>query len=720
MGNRGRLALIFAGLWLACYLLLGATLSLLARRFGAEPGAAAGLAALGALALLPLLVLAWLHVDRRILLPLRELERGMRMLVDGRLGQRPLELPRRHDLGGLPDALGHAARALGEAERDKQRAIETATLQVAEQKGWLEVILQGLSEGVLVCNRSHQILLYNEAAMRMLGRPEMTGLGRPVFGLLSRAPILHAIERLERHVGERSVEADQPPRPEELATSFVCGTADARLMLRGRLGIVQGEGGQWSAYAISLVDISDSMPALARAESLRRAIGRDLRSPLANLRAAAETLAAFPGMEAEKRQEFDQILLKESAALSERLEMLTAELRAEKGGHWPMADIYGEDLLNCLARRLREGEAAIELTMTGAPLWLHGDSLSLMLASERLVRRLHAHLGIRQFDAELLLGDRRVYLDIGWNGTALAAKELDGWIDERIEDAPGGLSMRDILERHGSEIWSQSGRHPGSAVIRIPLIPPLRGQFSPPAERLPPRPEFYDFSLMHGHSGNMELSSQRLDDLTFVVFDTETTGLEPDQGDEIVSIAGVRVVKGRVLTGETFERLVNPGRPVPAASTRFHGITDADVADKPPIQIVLPQFMDFSGDAVLVAHNAPFDLKFLHLHETEANVAIRNAALDTLLLSALLDPQESDHSLDTLLDRYGVRLIGRHTALGDAMATAEILVRMIARLRDRGLVTFGDVQAASMPLARRRRDVAPMEPRERRRAGEAT
>ncbi|MCW5752356.1 MAG: 3'-5' exonuclease, partial [Alphaproteobacteria bacterium] len=408
-----------------------------------------------------------------------------------------------------------------------------------------------------------------------------------------------------------------------------------------------------------------------------------------------------------QRQAFDAILLKESAVLSERLETLAAELRAEPGSPWPMADIYGEDLLNCLARRLGDSAAKIKLTVTGAPLWLHGDSLSLMLVTERLVRELHARHGIDEFDAELLLGDRRVYLDIGWRGQPIAAKELDGWIDERLEELPGGLNMRDILERHGSEIWSQAGRHPDSAVIRIPLIPPLRGQFSPPGERLPPRPEFYDFSLMRGHSGDLELSRRRLDELTFVVFDTETTGLDPERGDEIVSIAGVRVVKGRVLTGETFERLVNPGRPIPAASTRFHGLTDALVAAKPPIQVVLPQFMEFCGDAVIVAHNAPFDLKFLHLHEAEANVSIRNAALDTLLLSALLDPQEEDHSLDTLLERYDVRLAGRHTALGDAMATAEILVRMIARLRDRGLATFGDVQAAASPLARLRREAVP-------------
>jgi DNA polymerase-3 subunit epsilon len=200
----------------------------------------------------------------------------------------------------------------------------------------------------------------------------------------------------------------------------------------------------------------------------------------------------------------------------------------------------------------------------------------------------------------------------------------------------------------------------------------------------PARPEFYDFDLLHRPLPTGAMAERPLRQVSYVVFDVETTGLRPSEGDEVVALAGVRVVNGRVLTMETFDRLVNPGRSIPAESTCFHRITDGMVKDSPPFRVVLPQFRSFAADAVLVAHNAAFDLTFVNRAAQECGICFDQPVVDTLLLSAYLDPDEPDHSLDGIAARLGLTFTQRHSALSDCLVTAAILVRLIERLEERG------------------------------------
>jgi DNA polymerase-3 subunit epsilon len=205
---------------------------------------------------------------------------------------------------------------------------------------------------------------------------------------------------------------------------------------------------------------------------------------------------------------------------------------------------------------------------------------------------------------------------------------------------------------------------------------------------IPARPEFYDYGTPQLPRHMEELEGRALKSLTFTVFDTETTGLRPSQGDEIISIAGVRVSNGALRRDTSFEALVNPGFPVPKPSIRFHGITDDMIADAPAIGAVLPDFHAFVGDSILVAHNAAFDMRFLKLKEEMSGVAFHQVVLDTLLLSVFLDRDAEAHTLDAIAARLGVTVEGRHTAMGDALATAEILLSMLDRLEARGVVSL--------------------------------
>ncbi len=163
----------------------------------------------------------------------------------------------------------------------------------------------------------------------------------------------------------------------------------------------------------------------------------------------------------------------------------------------------------------------------------------------------------------------------------------------------------------------------------------------------------------------------------YVVFDIETTGFSP-LDDRIIEIGAVRIEKGEVT--ETFDEFINPGIPIPWKIKELTGIDDNMVKDAGGVEEVLPRFLDFSRDAVMVAHNADFDTSFIKRNADTLRLSFDKCVLDTLGLSRFLLPGLKNHKLDTLSEELGVSLENHHRAVDDATATGEIFLRLMDKV----------------------------------------
>ncbi len=178
--------------------------------------------------------------------------------------------------------------------------------------------------------------------------------------------------------------------------------------------------------------------------------------------------------------------------------------------------------------------------------------------------------------------------------------------------------------------------------------------------------------------------SQTLDD-TFVVFDIETTGFSSVK-DKIIEIGAVKVENGKIVS--RYSTFVNPEVPIPFEITKLTSITDAMVIDAPKIENVLPEFMEYVGDAVLVAHNAGFDVGFIEENCKRLGIERKLTSVDTVALARVLLPTLSRYKLNVVAKTLGISLENHHRAVDDAGATAEIFVKFVEMLKERKITTL--------------------------------
>ncbi|KXZ39809.1 DNA polymerase-3 subunit alpha [Alkalithermobacter thermoalcaliphilus JW-YL-7 = DSM 7308] len=177
-------------------------------------------------------------------------------------------------------------------------------------------------------------------------------------------------------------------------------------------------------------------------------------------------------------------------------------------------------------------------------------------------------------------------------------------------------------------------------------------------------------------------------DQTFVVFDIETTGLS-NQNDKITEIGAVKIRNFQIV--DTFSALINPEIPIPKTVQELTGITDEMVTDKEKIHEILPKFIDFVGDSVLVAHNAEFDIGFIRENTKSLGIDFNNNYIDTISLAKVLLPNLKKYKLNIVAKELNIKLENHHRAVDDAQATAHIFVKFLEMLSEKGVKTLYEV-----------------------------
>lgn len=589
-------------------------------------------------------------------------------------------------------------------QTDVETRIRAARADLEEEKDILAALMSELTQGVLVCNSEGQILLYNNRARQLLshspdklttngtGTGVLVGLGRSIFSIIDRSIIVHALENLYHHSNQGTTNA---------VSHFVTTTSGGQL-IRVTMAPVRDKQQEMTGFVLTLEDITRRFEISTRKDILTQGLVEHTRSSLANIRAAIENILEYPDMGRDRLSLFTKIIREEAIALGRQLDKTVKESAEYFEAQWSLEDMHSSDLISAIQRRF-ETKLGITTSIASVDesLWLKIDSYSIVQAMTYIMSRLRDNLGIKEVAFRLERSGRFVRLDLIWKGRPVDTETLRNWEHQTLVTNGEGipLTLKTVADRHKGEVWCQAEKGTNKAYFRLLLPvahvgPERQIQVVPPAS-VPRRLEYYDFDLFNRPGQQSELDDCPLTELAYTIFDTETTGLNPAEGDEIIALGAVRVVNGRLLRQETLDQLINPQRTMSQSAINIHGISMDMLEGQPTIDQVLPLFYHFAEDTVLVAHNAAFDMRFLQLKEERTGIKFLQPVLDTLLLSAVVHPHQNDHSLDAIAQRLGINLIGRHTALGDAIMTGEVFLKLIPLLAEQGIHTLREAREAA-------------------------
>jgi len=613
------------------------------------------------------------------------------------------------ELTRLAEVINESADAFQRLQEEVESRIDAANRALRQERNRFAALLAELPHGVLVCNTEGQILLYNRKAQDYLDEAAPTadnprqaagsvlGLGRSVFGLLDREPIVHALDVMNHALARGQA------KPTFGLMTKLCGERFIRVNM-APVTEADDEARTLGGFVLTLEDITGEVAADSERDYQLQRLIDAIQHSLGEIQQQMMLVCALPGIGSAACQRHREGVERVSEALGRHLAMARELYSRHRLAYGNRENVVAESLLLILQKDLQQ---RFQLTVDrgiASSCWMSIDSYAIVQLVANLAGMLSAGHGVQRLHLQLAaVTEERAQLTVAWPEPPVPVAAIAAWEETPLfMDADGRAdTARIIVTRHGGALAAVAEPGESCRAIRLDLPTVLTDEAETWHVRIPPRPIYYAFDLFH-QPGQQLLGPLPLRQLTFVAFDTETTGLDPAGGDEIIQLGAVRIVNGSLRPEEVIDQLVNPQRPVPAGSVQIHGIQPERLLSQPLITEVLPQLHGFAENAVLVAHNAAFDMKMLQMKEEAIGLRFDQPVLDTLLLSSVVHPHQEGHSLDAIAARLNVPIVGRHTALGDAMATAEIFLKLIPLLEAQGIVTLNDAldASAASPYAR--------------------
>lgn len=639
------------------------------------------------------------------ILPLNRLSEEISVIFSSNISYR-LGTQMGGDLTNLAGIINQAADKYQELHTHVEEKIARAKQEAESEKDILAAIMAELPEGVLICNISGRIILYNRQAKQIFSRPmpsktsltaskpseKYVGLGRSIFNIIDKNLIVHAINEAQDRLDQNM----------ENTASYFISQASNKILYKVETAPILDKSRVITGFILIFKEITQDLLYFKTIDSVMEAYSGETQELLSEILAFMESDAGSPPVHKKVWQDFRDSIILRSKGIETRLQGLSCLFKEKMGSMWPVVSLPGDMLFEMLQKNAAIFHN-IRLNVTGGDRQrrVQVEPYSFTAMGIDILQRINLALGCDEFDISCSADTDLAHLMLTWKGRQVTEEQLSQWLPEQLVtgEAYLPLTLQDALVLNNAEL------HLGDRIIS-PYISglditlkvkenPAKTAHAAPLIITTSRPEFYDFELFDRNRTHKGFQNMELTKLSYTVFDTETTGLDPDHGDEIISLAAVRIVNSKIQYNETFDQLIDPKRSVPLESVRIHGITKKMLTNKPTIDKILPGFFLFTEDTVLLGHNIAFDMKMLQKYEYLTGIKFNHPILDTLLLSAVTNPLQKYHTMEKLAERLGVNIMGRHTALGDSLATAEIFLRIVPLLNQKGIYTLKDAVAAS-------------------------